>query len=161
MSMIDIDFYPPLPILANGFFRLADDVTVKSLRKPLQLAIKEVAAPAFVSHFVQGGDAAGPWEQWDEDTTKHNRSRSLMVKSGRLKRRAGTQSLWKIDGPRGEARAENLSGVEYGGVHQEGAESVGIPARPWATLSQQDLDKMQSVFGIWIDARIVQRIMVL
>jgi phage gpG-like protein len=161
MSMIDISFFPPLPILANGFFQLANDVTVRSLREPLQKSIKDVVAPAFHSHFEEGGDSDGAWEEWDEDTVKHNQSRSLLVKSGRLKKRGGSQALWVIDGAKGEARAENLSGVEYGAVHQRGAPSVNLPARPWATLSERDMEKIQSVFGVWIEIRIQRRIMAL
>jgi len=76
-------------------------------------------------------------------------------------RRAGSVSLWNIDGSQGQARAENLTGVEYGGIHQEGAPSVNIPARPWATLSERDLEKIQNVFGVWVDVKIQQHIMAL
>lgn len=155
--MVDVDFYPPLPLLANGFFQLANDMEVRSLREPLQMAIREVAAPKFHSNFEEGGDP--PWEEWDEDTAKHQGSRRLMRKTGALMRRAGSMKLWVIDGSKGEARAENLQGVEYGGIHQHGAENVGIPARPWATLSERDIEKMQEVFGVWMTVKIEQRIM--
>jgi len=159
MSMIDIDFVPSLPRLANGFFQLADDVTVRSLAEPLKKSIKEVAAPAFRSNFVEGGDP--PWEPWAESTGLHRDSRKLMRRSGALMRRAGSVRLWNIDGSQGQARAENLTGVEYGGIHQEGAPSVNIPARPWATLSERDLEKIQNVFGVWVDVKIQQHIMAL
>lgn len=165
-GFIDIDFDPAIPIVIGAFYSLADDVSIKSYREPLQRSIRDVVGPALVNNFDVGG--IPPWQPLAPSTVaikeKKGSDSKPLILTGALRRKAGQLNIWNIDGPEAEARLENLEGVEYGFVHQVGA--VGgrgsvIPERPWASLDDNSIDKIQEVFGEWIDERLVKNLGVL
>lgn len=156
---LSITFEPSTKIVAQGFFALAGDLNVRSLKVPLQRAIKEVIAPAFVENFNTAGH--GAWAELDEDTKKPGGD-SVLVRTGRLRKASGQLNLWSIKGTIAEAiadRADDL-GVGYGNVHLAGAESVNIPQRNWQSIEPQDLDRIEQVFGKWLDERTMRRLQV-
>lgn len=149
---IEIDWIPHPYVVAAQFYELAGDVEVRSLREPLRRCIKEVFAPAFVENFQAEGRP--PWTPLAEATLERKKGPGILHESGDLRRKAGQLNMWTIDGIKAEARADqaNQLGVGYGIVHQEGYGP--IPARPWATVTEQDIDKAEEVFGRWLDERI-------
>jgi len=152
-----VDWRPNLTVLASGYFLLAEDVTAKSMREPLKRSIQQVAAPGFQQNFIAGGRPR--WEPLADVTLAKKKNSEILVESGRLKKKAGQLNLWTIDGMKGEARADQAEelGVGYGIVHQDGAGN--IPARPWADLTAQEVDKIEDVFGRWVSERVALRVL--
>jgi phage gpG-like protein len=155
---IDIDFYPKLSVLAGGFFMLSEDMKVRSLREPLKRSIQQVVAPAFAANFAAEGRPS--WEPLADATVMKKKGAGILDESGKLRRKVTQLNAWTFDGLRGEAYVSNLDslGVGYGYVHQEGAGRT--PARPWAMITPQEADKVEEVFGRWIDERVALRLKV-
>lgn len=156
-AAVTIDFFPKPAIIASQFYQLAGDVDVRSLREPLKRSIQQVIAPAFRENF----DTSGPgWVPLADITAKKKAHKGYpndpLIATGKLRRKAGQLNIWTIDGPRGEARLDNLGDAYYGGVHQMGSEF--IPQREWAMLTPDEIDKVEQVFGRWIDERIAIRL---
>lgn len=161
MSFVDIDWFPHPAIIASQFYSLAGDVNVKSLREPLKQSIQEVIAPAFRDNFLAGGRPA--WVPLAEVTEEKKAAKGYtegpLIATGRLMRKASQLNAWTIDGQAGEARLDNLGDEYYGYVHQYGSEH--IPQREWALLSPQEIDKVEEVFGRWLDVRIAKNLKVI
>lgn len=159
MPNIDVTFYPKMSILAGGFMALAKDMGGRSLAEPLKRSIQKVIAPAFYQNIATEGAHSG--EDWpelaDETITKKGHS-SILRDTDKLQRKAGQLNLWTIDGQQGEARADrgNELGIGYGYVHQVG--SGPIPERAWQSISVDDLDAIENVFGFWIEERVAHRL---
>lgn len=159
--MIEIEFVPHTTILAGEWFALANDMGGRSIREPLKRCIQQVVGPAFVENFEVGGNPS--WEPLSEETVKrkaiYGQTSDPLIGSGALQKKSGQLNIWSIDGQGddAEARLENLGDQWYGFVHQAGATAghgATIPARPWATLDERDIDKMEEIFGQWLDERI-------
>lgn len=155
---LDFDFSPSPTILANQFDTLG--VNVKSFREPLARSIREVMVPSIKTNFAVGGRPA--WLDLMPVTVSRRASQGygptpILVRTGKLKKVAGQQNLWTIDGPGGTAAITNLpEGVWYGAVQQAGAETEwgGIVARPWAVIQEEDMTEIEDIFLDWIDTRI-------
>lgn len=158
MAFIDIEWFPEPKVVATQFYQLAGDVDVRSLKEPLKRSIQQVIAPAFRDNFAAGGRPK--WTPLADATVRKKGDNTVLVRSGKLKKRAGQLNLWTIDGVAGEARAENLGNAEYGVFHQNGAErgNWSLPARPWAMLTAEEEQKVEEVFGAWLDERIAARL---
>lgn len=152
-----IEWLPDLKLVASDFFQLAGDVNVKSLREPLKRTIQQVVAPALQENFDSSGH--GTWEPLADVTLamkgRKGQPSNPLIATGKLRRKAGQLNVWTINGPAGEATLDQLSDVEYGYVHQFG--STTIPQREWAALTSADIEKVEEVFGRWLDERIVAR----
>lgn len=151
MAQFDITWIPDLKIVMAEMLGLSEDVQIKSMIEPLKRSIKQVVSPAFIDNFTSGGRPA--WEPLSAASTEA--TGELLVRTGKLKRVAGQQNLWTFNGPEGTATAENLGSAPYGAFHQAGTSKM--PARPWAMLTSDDEDKIQQVFGTWLDERIAAR----
>jgi phage gpG-like protein len=155
MSFIDIDWFPHPTIVASQFYQLAGDINVRSLREPLKRSIQQVIAPAFKENFLSGGRPA--WTPLADVTQKKKAAKGQtddpLIATGRLMRKAQQLNVWTIDGREAEARLDNLGDVAYGYVHQNGSEH--IPQREWAMLTPNEVDKVEQVFGRWLDERIL------
>lgn len=155
---LEFDFQPAPAIMATQFDTLGTNV--KSFREPLARSIREVMAPSLATNFAVGGRPT--WNDLMPATVTRRAALGygptpVLVRTGKLKRVAGQQNLWTIDGPGGTAAITSLpETVWYGQVHQTGAETEwgGITARPWAVIQQEDMVEIEDIFLNWLDERI-------
>jgi phage gpG-like protein len=162
---VDVEFHPSPFIMAAQFDTLG--VSIRSFREPLMRSIKQVVAPSMQRNF----DESGRPEEWQplEQATEQRRQREgyspgpPLVRSGRLRRGAGQQNIWHVDGPNGVAYIGDLSGFQffYGAFHQGGSAAgdefgtIGFPPRPWAMLQDpEDLNDIEEIFFEWIEERV-------
>jgi phage gpG-like protein len=150
---IEFDWRPMPLIAAGAFMAFADELGIKSYREPLKRSIQQVIGPAFRGNFDSAGD--GKWEplasSTEEQKARKHGSKGPLVRTGKRRKRAEALALWNIDGQDGTASAENLAGVEYGAAHVFG--TVRMPARDWTELTPAEMDKIEEVFGTWIEER--------
>lgn len=132
---------------------------IKSLREPLELAIKGVLAPSFRQNFYVGGRPA--WEPLSDVTIERKHAKgsknpeTILVDTGALRRMAGQLNIWTVEGGYGnigaaEARLDNMT-LPYAEIHQVGM--TNMPARPWAVIQPEDEEKIQFVFDAWMARR--------
>jgi len=157
MMPIDIDWFPHPTIVASQFYSLAGDLNVRSLREPLKRSIQQVISPAFRDRFLSEGPGWTPLaEVTQKAKDREGRDEGILRRTNKLYKKAQQLSIWNIDGQQGEARLENLGEQYYGFVHQMGSEH--IPQREWAYLEPKEVDKVQEVFGQWLDERIARKL---
>lgn len=155
---LSLEFSPSPFIMANQFDTLG--VNVKSFREPLMRSIRQVMVPSIKQTFETAG--RGDWNELLPHTVARREVEGygpepILIRSGRLKRVATQQNIWKIDGPRGEAYIDSLpDNAWYGVIHQAGAETLygGIMARPWAVMYEEDMNEIEVIFFEWIEERI-------
>jgi phage gpG-like protein len=156
---MDVTFHPSPFILAAQFEKFG--LNIRSYREPLQQSIKEVVAPSLQKNFDVGGRPS--WLPLANLTVALKEYRGAaqpatpLVFTGKLRRIAGQQNLWSINGLAGEASLSGakLGEVWYGIVQQQGADTGRgvIPPRPWAVLQEEDADKIEDIFWRWITMR--------
>jgi phage gpG-like protein len=183
-GLLNFDFKPSLALSARNFDTL--DVDIRSFREPLKRSIQKVIAPSFAKNFESNGRPNG-WQAYADDTTQmkmddpNNRygPTDILRRSGLLYKTMQQYNIWTVS----TTQAAILSlpdKIWYGNLHQEGfgqratafadplhipldqlaqgQNKVYLPARPFALLQDEDLDGIQTVFGEWLDERIIARL---
>lgn len=159
MFSFDITFDPLPEILVSDFNAAA--VEIRSFREPLKRAIQGVVAPSLRRNFAVGGRP--PWTPLDENTIAQKGFDTILVETGKLEQKAGQLNIWFIDGGylsegnEAEAHISDLSGVEYGELHETGTRHM--PARPWAILQPDDINDIEATFEAYINERIGRTIL--
>lgn len=133
-----IHFAPSLGIVAKHIDTL--NVDIRSFRKPLHDAIKEVMIPSIRRNFDEEGRP--PWEPLSEFTLlmreRQGTGSTILDATGRLKRKATQLNLWDITST--SAVVRNIpQEVWYGKVHQAGYGSqmdIGNALRSGKTMKQ-------------------------
>lgn len=153
MAGIDLDIvWHPLPIILAGMFdNFGADV--RSLRVPLKAAVQEVVAPAIDRNFEAGGYPT-TWVALHERTILQKAAMGApdpeapLKRSGDLQTVATQLNVWTIDGQEGSAFMQLPEAVEYGYFHEFGTWSH--VARPWASMTEEDIDDVVKVFDEWL-----------
>jgi phage gpG-like protein len=123
---------------------------IRSMREPLKRSIQQVIAPSFGQNFVSMGRPEG-WQQLSDATlmnkTRYNYPDDILVRTGLLRKTIQQLNIWTIS--RTEATIQGLPDkIAYGVYHQTG--TTNMPARPFAVLQDEDIDKIQEIFADWM-----------
>lgn len=130
----------------------------RTYRLPLETSVKQVAIPAIIENFEVGGRP--PWAPHSEATqlrrerqgTLGGEPQDILIESGQLFGDAVRLARWTISGQ--EAYISNLPDRSaYGRFHQTGFNDV--PARPWASVTTDDVDNIENIFNRWRDGIII------
>jgi len=161
VQFLEIDFEPEPVILAASFETFGLDI--RSFREPLLRSVRQVLAPSLKKNFDVGGRPA--WIPLSDITIAEKSRKGAsdpsapLIRSGKLRRKAGQINFWHIDGVAGEASIspERLGDVIYGAYHQfgtaESADQPGFPAREWALIQTEDANDIEEIFFEWIEER--------
>lgn len=134
------------------------EFNIKSFRAPLVSATRELAKD--IEHqFSVGGDPA--WAPLNSSTVKRKKDTgSILVRSGKLKRRASQYARWSIDK---ESASYSLpNSVSYGYFHQTGFKHYtnngpeDVPARPFVRLDAKQQRIIVKAFDSWFDDRLTR-----
>src|SRR6202012_892431 len=180
-GLLQFDFKPTLALSARNFDTL--DIDIRSFKEPLKRSIQQVIAPSIGQNFLSNGRPDG-WTPLSADTEvvkaqDPNTSfpvDSILRRTGLLWKTMQQYNIWTVT----QTQAAILSlpdKIWYGNIHQAGfgnkassfadplhinldelskAENrVYIPARPFAMLQDEDLDKIQDVFSTWLNERVI------
>lgn len=169
----DIEVTPSPILLWKSFDAFADNI--RSLKEPLQRAVRDVLAPSIRLNFEAEGRPVR-WQALADGTvaTKEYMGRSqpsrILYATGTLARVASQLNIWTIDGgyQTGEASAYIADLPErawYGKVHQAGMTLMSrarqlpmaydIPQRPWALIQDEDVERIELIFYEWVEERAV------
>jgi phage gpG-like protein len=160
---VEIDFQPSPFVIANQFDKLG--LQIRSFREPLKRSIQQVMAPSLQANFAAGGrpTAWQPLSQFTLNRKKKNRDK-ILVRSGKLRQRAGQLKIWTIDGKNGLAYIgpKLPNDIWYGAVHQSGwdtPDGIGVTPRQWALIQAGDIGDIEAVFSDWIQERVDATVM--
>jgi phage gpG-like protein len=123
------------------------------MREPLKRSIQQVLAPSFKKNFDVGG-RPNPWEPLADYTVEVRGSATPILERSRLLKRTIQQlNIWTID--REKAALLDLpSKIWYGKLQQAGRDDQNLPARPFVMIQDDDYDKIERVFQVWLAERI-------
>jgi hypothetical protein len=127
-------------------------------RNLLEMAVDEVARPAFARQFQTAG-GSDPWQELS-DATVERRNRpsgaggdTPLIATGKGRDAAVDRARWSVT--RTEAAYAGAgwgTPGEYIRHHQEGTDHV--PPRPWARLEPDDAARLDAVGLAWLDQRL-------
>jgi phage gpG-like protein len=139
---------------------------MRSFREPLNQSVREVVIPRVRDNFASESEAGNPWVPLAEATPfmpyrvahgMEGRSDSILKVTGRLQRAVTSVGIWRFDGIGGMAFVSEIGSAPYAEVHQQGAVNRGlkgglsnIPARPFLSVNQEDVDRMETIFQDWV-----------
>lgn len=151
---LEFKWEPPLIEVIADLELLA--VRLESAKEPLTQSVEEVLAPSIRTNFEVGGRPA--WAAL-ADTTIYNRggSDTPLIYTGALEERVSAPEAWTVT--RDTASFNSMpDDVWYGVIHQEGTsdDRETIPARPFLMFQPEDEDRVEGIFGKWLDKLIVE-----
>jgi len=131
---------------AAVYRRIASDI--KKTKIPIAASIVEVMSPSIVENFRVGGRPKwAPLSTFTKAKKGHDR---ILFESGKLARSTTGINAWNIDDGEASLRGD----PKYGVFQNEGFYNVrfgvNVPAREWAVLQSQDIDKIVEVFAVWL-----------
>ena len=158
-SGFTMEFIPPLAIDAAAVEKFG--LSIRSFREPLKRAVQRVMAPSFAANFAANGRPEG-WQPL-ADITIQNRGtagsryppENPLQRSGLLMKTVQQLNIWTITSD--NATINQLPDKIWYGVVQQAGINQGraqIPARPFLMFQDEDFDKIQDVFDIWLAERI-------
>lgn len=148
----DVEVIPNVSVIQMALSQAA--AQMRSFRKPLDTAVRTVLAPRLYQNFDSNG-ADGSWAPLAMATVKWKLANGYarvafdaLKRTGKLQKRAGQSNLWKVTSD--SASLAYLTGdAAYGIYHQEGYLNARtgrmVPARPWAVITESDIDQVQDV----------------
>jgi len=148
---MDFTFRPSLGISARRLDRLG--LSIRSMREPLKRSIQQVLAPSFRKNFDVGGrpDAWAPLA--DFTIEQRGNAGPILERSRLLKRTIQQLNIWHIDTQKA-ALLDLPPKIWYGKLQQAGRDDQNLPARPFVMIQDEDYDKIERVFQIWLAERI-------
>jgi phage gpG-like protein len=175
---IEMFFEPSMVISAGKVDKLG--LLIRSFREPLKRAVKDVMIPSIHKNFTVSGRPK--WSPLAADTVlMKTYSPGLgyihkpLIRTGLLQKTMLQQNIWHID-PERATIAQLPDKIFYGAIQQAGTSggktfslknvTTGrielhtegtdgqIPARPFVVVQEEDIVKIQEVFGVWLDERI-------
>lgn len=158
---MSIDIHPSPLILAGMFGALAEGV--RSYRKPLEKAIREVVIPSIRENFnVAGRPPWTPLSGYTEATRVRlgygvGIGAEILVRKGKLKRSATAFARWSFDKQTAWVGNDFPGDAWYGPIQQNGFEGgygAITPPRPFMMVQPQDEEKIQQVFLHWLGERV-------
>lgn len=152
MSLVEFDMNPHPAIYAGQLAIFG--LSIKSFREPLKRSVQEVMGPSIKLNFEQGGRPA--WEPLSDETLRIKSQqgfggKGILERTGKLKRVASQLNVWTLSTD--DAQISGLPGVDYWEAHQGGVPSHNIPARPFLTFQDADLDRIEGIFADWVTER--------
>jgi len=132
---------------------------LKSLHEPLRRSSRELSKD-IGRQFDEGGGP--PWEPLEESTVKRKGGdRRILIRTGKLKRRAVQYARWDINKTRAEYSLPPE--VAYGFLHQTGFVHLGrfagatiVPARPFIAFSGSQENIVARQFNVWYRERMIK-----
>jgi phage gpG-like protein len=131
---------------------------------PLQDSVHDVIIPSVESNFVTRSDNGVKWREWNPKTPfmpyhkRYGPAKGILEVTGTLRRRATARGSWTYRGQQGEAFIPLSMMPAYATIQQEGGVNFGldgyrgyIVARPFMDVSEEDVNRMQEIFGNWVD----------
>jgi len=161
--MLGITVTPALSGIISGLNRFSGDI--RSTRPLLEQLVDEVVQPAIRSNFETQGTRLGGnhWVSLSqytlEDKAKHGYPSDILVRTGRLKRRATSKAVWTFNGQQGHAFITASSFGEHHKVavaHHTG--TARMPDRPFLAVTPEDVNKMEQIVNEWISDNFNARI---
>ena len=158
-GLVNIDIRP-LPIILVGEFAALGN-SLRSFRRPLELAVKKVVIPSIDRNFVQGGRPQR-WEALSPSTVKRrggDRSR-ILQRSGKLRRSATAMARWTFTRESAYAGGAWPRTIFYGPLQHTGfGDQFGsgpwTPSRPFMMIQNEDQAKIEAVFVGWLKANVL------
>jgi phage gpG-like protein len=139
------------------FIRAGAELT--NLRAPLEQSVRRVVIPSIQENFFQGGRPQ--WEPLSDETISRRERESTgetpLVESGRGETHALSRARWRITRNSAEYPANWPSSSSYMKFQQTGAEF--LPARPFATIQDEDLTGIEREFGRFLDHIVIARML--
>lgn len=158
MVEFNVKILPPPFAIAKTFAGVA--LEIQSFREPMKRSIQGVVGPAIRDQFDAGGDPK--WAELRETTIANKENlgyrqpEAPLIATGKLRKVAGQLNVWNIS--RTSAEAVNLPGAEYGQWHMTGTRAPhNMPARPFLSISDDNMDEIQQVFAFWLGERFARR----
>jgi phage gpG-like protein len=134
------------PNLGPRFGKLA--TRIGAFRVPLQGSVRSVAIPTVKANFEAGGNP--PWERLKESTIEAKGHDKPLFESGAMTASATALARWHVFSDEAEYRGDSFpKSTAYARFHQSGTDHV--PARPFATLEDDDEREVNTVFHTWMD----------
>jgi phage gpG-like protein len=124
---------------------------VRSLREPLERAVREVVIPRVGSNFAGTTAAGNGWQPIQEASKfssyrKGKEGNPTLDVSGKLKRHAQTIGIWTFT--QQSAFVAGLPTAPYGIFHQDGA--VHLVPREFLIINDQDINAIEEIFKDWV-----------
>lgn len=153
-ALITYDWIPRLDIVSGHLLKLAAESTtfVDLLKK----CVVEVVIPSIQANFDAKGRPG--WAPYADSTIEFHKMLgesmgTLLDLTGALRGTMASPSIWTFSNT--EASLGGLpQSVWYGNLHQVGNPGSNLPARPFVLLQDSDLQKIDKIFGEWLDERI-------
>lgn len=141
-------FYAQAIITAEAIDRV--DRAFRDFTEPLTRSLREVILPSIRENFDSEGRP--PWERLAESTVERRQSaHPILYQSGTLRDVATDPQTWKVT--QDTVSPEGIdSKLEYAKYIQGGTRLM--PARPFLVLQDEDGEKIQEIFGRWVDEQI-------
>lgn len=145
---------PSITLEGHGFEQLADDLgriggSFRSFTEPLRESVRKVVIPSIQANFDSEGRPA--WKPLADATVKkRGTAHPILDETGKLKRIATSESIWRITRDQASVTGVNVTGrVSYAGYHQDGTKNM--PARPVFGFQSEDVAGIEQVFSDWLD----------
>jgi phage gpG-like protein len=147
----------PLDVLASESINIAiaefvaDAAYIQHSRQNLlRKIVREVVVPSIRQNFLAGGRPEH-WEPITQDTLerKKNPEKGVLRDTDNLKNAMALQGNWNFT--RETAELDHIQGADYGVFHQIGTQFM--PAREFALLQNEDLERIEHVAGEWMGVR--------
>lgn len=137
-------------ILARDLDQLG--FNIRSFKEPLTMAVRQVIIPSIKKNFDSGGRPE--WQGLAVETIKTRVRQGYgiwppLTKSGQLKKRATAVGIWEIDRT---LAVMNEPRIKYAKYHQAGTNKM--PQRAFAMIQDEDEDRVEDIFRIWLEERI-------
>lgn len=158
----EVDIQPNPYIIIGQLEGLA--ASVRSFKVPLERSIKQVVIPSITKNFAVEGRP--PWEPLAPETAFIRESEGfagehpILIRTGSLYKAATAFARWDIS--RDQAFVSNWPGYAwYGPIHQAGSGAsdvfgtVGLPARVFMAIQDEDSIKIEAIFAEWVIERAV------
>lgn len=153
--MLRIEAIPGLIAVGNELREVAE--AFEDFNEPFARSIEQVLAPSIGRNFDQEGNEDGPWQELTADTIMRRElegfsSDPILNRTGNLREEATSLDAWNIDNEEAVMAIGGDAG-QYAFIHQFGGsagQGAFIPARPFVSPSEDDVDAVAEVFQEWI-----------
>jgi phage gpG-like protein len=146
------EWFPSPLIIQTAFAELSSNI--RSFKEPIDRAIAEVVIPSIRENFAVGGRPR--WAPLSTETIAKKGHETVLIDSGKLARVAAQKNIWQVNGGYlvgdAEAYIKGLPGAEYGLFHMTGTRNM--PVRDFLSLQEEDVDRIEEIFGDYVDERI-------
>jgi phage gpG-like protein len=161
-GLMSIDFKPLPIILAGQFTEFA--ISIRSFREPLKRSVQRVVNPSIDKNFDVGGRPV--WQELAPATlatrAKEGSGSQILVRSGKGRRAATALARWTISMDDAAYTGNFPPSTSYMAIHQIAdteevftgpGRQAFLPGRVFATIQDEDQNKIERVFREWLTER--------